>query len=76
MGPKPPNSSQGFACDRRGCSVKTKGVIVKHLTNTAMLAEDCHQADVIVVSYVMPSLCSFLPPVERPLEIDRSAFES
>ena len=66
---------QGFVCDRFGCSITAKGLVVTHLTNTAVLAEDCRIADVIVVPYAMPSLCSFLPPDERPLAIDRMALE-
>jgi len=66
---------QGFTCDRFGCSINAKGLIVTHLTNTAMLAEDCRLADVIIVPYTMPSLCSFLPTAQRPLSIDRGTLK-
>ena len=65
----------GFICDQFGCSASAKGVTVVHVINTAMLAEDCRFADVLVIPYNMRNACYDMPARDRPVVIDRNALE-
>ena len=58
-------------CDTFGCTLKTAGLTLTHLSNTARLATDCLRADILVVPYSVPWACEFLSTEDRPLIIDR-----
>ena len=59
-----------WRCDDTGCVATLKGQTIVALRTTAELHRDCRQAHVLVIPFVLPGACSFVPDSERPLVLD------
>ncbi|MGI9366640.1 MAG: ComEC/Rec2 family competence protein [Rhizobiaceae bacterium] len=64
-----------WICDALGCVLKTQGMTISHVSNTAHIATDCVLADIIVIPYESPWACNNLPKAKRPVIIDRLQLE-
>ena len=68
-----PKSIKPFQCDTLGCVSRVSDITLAYAKNPLALADDCRNADVLVLDLKITSPCGFLPEDEQPLIIDKAS---